>query len=314
MKVISRTAESELATVYIARNDSGRMVEFVESTQPPFSLSEKWVLIISTLFGCPVDCSFCDAGGKYRGRLSKEELLFQIDYPVMQRFPDRIIRTKKFKVQFSRMGEPSFNPAVLEVLEVLPGLYAWNQFIPSLSTIAPVGTEKFFDRLLEIKQRLFAETFQLQFSLHSTSLEQRNEWMPVKKWGFDEISAYGRKFYQPGGKKITLNFAVSENTVLQPSELARHFSPDIFLVKLTPVNPTYKAQSNRIVSAISRNGLTGDELASGILSEGFEVILSVGEFEENLIGSNCGQYLQSYLRFCEKLPEAYSYDLVSDPE
>jgi 23S rRNA (adenine2503-C2)-methyltransferase len=203
---------------------------------------------------------------------------------------------------------------VLEVLEALPGLYSWDHFIPSLSTIAPVGTGKFFDKLLEIKQKLFAETFQLQFSLHSTSLDQRNEWMPVKKWGFEEIAAYGRKFYQPRGKKITLNFAVAENTVLQPSELARHFSPDIFLVKLTPVNPTYKAQSNRIVSAISRDGLPGEELASGILSEGFEVILSLGEFEENLIGSNCGQYLQSYLRFCEKLPEAYAYDLVSDPE
>ena len=96
MRVITRTENSDIATVYIAQNPAGKMVEFVESTQPPFSISEKWVLIVSTLYGCPVDCSFCDAGGTYKGKLSAEEILFQVDYPVVQRFPDRHIKTEKF--------------------------------------------------------------------------------------------------------------------------------------------------------------------------------------------------------------------------
>ncbi len=314
MKVISKTEKSPLATVYIARNTAGKMIEFVESTQPPFSIREKWVLIVSTLYGCPVDCSFCDAGGKYLGKLSAEEILFQIDYPVRLRFPDGMINTKKFKIQFSRMGEPSFNPSVLEVLEILPDRYKWEKFIPSLSTIAPLGTEKFFEHLLNIKKSLYPDNFQLQFSLHSTSREQRDKWMPVKKWDFAQIADYGNIFFDPGGKKITLNFAVSEESILDEYELLRFFSPEIFLVKLTPMNPTYKALHNKIRSGIGIGNAMGEELYGRISKAGYEVILSIGEQEENKIGSNCGQYVQAYLKAFKNLPGAYSYQLFSSPD
>ena len=310
MKVINKTGNSDLATVYIAQNPAGRMVEFVESTQPPLSINEKWVLIVSTLFGCPVDCSFCDAGGKYQGRLKAEEILFQIDYPVRQKFPDGHIRSDKFKIQFSRMGEPTFNPAVLEVLEKLPQLYSWKEFIPSLSTIAPMGTDRFFNRLVDIKKDLYPDTFQLQFSLHSTSDAQRDKWIPVKKWNFRQIAAFGEMFYKPGGKKITLNFAVADNSIIDEKVLAHHFSPSVFLVKLTPVNPTYKASLNQIRTGLQDGDANGNEIASRIESAGFEVITSIGELEENRIGSNCGQYVQAYLKSCEKLDEAYSYKLM----
>lgn len=308
MKVISKTENSPLATVYIATNPAGKLVEFVESVTPPLSLSEKWVLIVSTLFGCPVDCNFCDAGGDYHGRLTAGEILFQIDYPVMQRFPDGVIGTKRFKVQFSRMGEPSFNPAVLEVLETLPGRYSWNEFIPSLSTIAPAGTDKFFHNLLSIKKDLYPATFQLQFSLHSTSPEQRDRLIPARKWDFGKIATYGEKFYHPGGKKITLNFAVSTDTVIDPASLLVHFSPEVFVIKLTPVNPTFKAQKNNIQTLI-RDKNREYSIIEQLEAYGYTTILSVGEWEENRIGSNCGQYVQAYLKSCEELPDAYDYNL-----
>ena len=309
MKVISKTDNSQLATVYIAQNSAGKMVEFVESIQPPFKLSEKWVLIVSTLFGCPVDCTFCDAGGSYKGRLTAEEILFQIDYPVRLRFPDGKIGTEKFKVQFSRMGEPSFNPAVIDVLEKLPSLYTWNEFIPSLSTIAPYGTDKFFDQLLHIKKELYPKTFQFQYSIHSTSTKQRDQLMPVKKWDFRKMARYGEKLYSDGGKKVTLNFAVSKESIIDQNNLLKYFSPEIFLVKLTPVNPTFKARKNRIESWISQEDQFPGNLPERIREAGYETIISIGELEENLIGSNCGQFLQAHLKSCEKLPDAYSYQI-----
>ena len=66
MKIISKTAKSDIATVYIAEIN-GKHIEFVESIQPPLSKQDKWVLIISTLFGCPVGCKMCDAGSFYHG-------------------------------------------------------------------------------------------------------------------------------------------------------------------------------------------------------------------------------------------------------
>jgi len=310
MKVISKTEQSQLATVYIAMNSSGKLVEFVESVQPPLTIDEKWVLIVSTLFGCPVDCTFCDAGGNYKGRLSTNEILFQIDYPVRLRYPDGNIGTKKFKVQFSRMGEPSFNPAVLDVLEKLPSLYKWHEFVPSLSTIAPQGTDKFFDRLLHIKKELYNESFQFQFSLHSTSVKQRDRIIPVRKWDCRRMARYGEKFYTDGGKKITLNFAVSKDSIIDEKSILRHFSPDIFLVKLTPVNPTFKARKNKIESLISEDDLLIRDLGEKIRNAGFETIISIGELEENQIGSNCGQFLQAFLKSCEKMPEAYTYKVI----
>src|SRR5512138_460511 len=164
MKVIKKTGDNSLASVYVAESEEGKLIEFVESTQPPFTREEKWVLVISTLYGCPVDCLFCDAGGNYKGRLSYEDLLFQIDYPIREYYPDLNVPAKKFKIQFARMGEPSFNPNVLQLLEDLPQLYHIPGFIPSLSTIAPRGTNTFFNRLLDLKKDRYPTTFQLQFS------------------------------------------------------------------------------------------------------------------------------------------------------
>ncbi|HNQ83064.1 MAG TPA: hypothetical protein PLW31_00390 [Bacteroidales bacterium] len=309
MKVISKTENSQLATVYIAQNSSGKLIEFVESVQPPLTLSEKWVLIVSTLYGCPVDCSFCDAGGNYHGRLTADEILFQVDYPVRLRFPDGVIGTEKFKIQFSRMGEPSFNPAVLTVLEKIPQLYTIKEFIPSLSTIGPNGTDKFFGRLLEIKKELYPKTFQFQFSIHTTSLKQRDQLIPVRKWDFRQMARYGEKFFDEEGKKITLNFAVSRESIIDPDVLTRHFSPDIFLIKLTPVNPTFKARKNQIESLDLKDEGFYSDVIQNIREAGYETIVSIGEMEENLIGSNCGQYVQAHLKSCEKMPEAYQYQL-----
>ena len=42
--------------------------------------------------------------------------------------------------------------------------------------------------------------------------------------------------------------------------------------------------------------------------EGFEVILSIGEAEENRIGSNCGQFTQRALRGNVRLQDAYEVE------
>ncbi len=309
MRVIKRVEENQIANVFIAENNEGKLVEFVESTQPPLTFREKWVLIISTLYGCPVNCQICDAGGKYQGRLSKEELLFQIDYLVRNRFPDGIINTQKFKIQFARMGDPAFNDHVLEVLEAIPVRYNYTNFIPSVSTIAPKGTDKFFERLLEIKKKNYAEDFQLQFSIHSTDEKQRDELIPVKKWSFSDMATYGNDFYQAEGKKITLNFAPGKNNIIDVGILQRYFDPEKFLIKITPVNPTMKSINNNIQSFINHNN-NGDALNDQLKKAGYNVILSIGEWEENKIGSNCGQYVNSIRQGCTKLEEGYTYEVV----
>lgn len=311
MKIISKTAKSDIATVYIAEIN-GKHIEFVESVQPPLPRQKKWVLIISTLFGCPVGCKMCDAGSFYHGKLSKEAMLAQIDYLTTKYFIDRNIPIEKFKIQFARMGDPAFNPAVLDLLDELPSLYNAPGLIPSISTVAPIGAENFFVRLLEIKNQHYQNgKFQLQFSLHSTDEQLRKQIIPIKKWNFAKIAEFGEKFYTSGDRKLTLNFALEKKHNFSVHYLRKFFSPEIFAIKITPINPTFSAIKNNLESYI-KTDINDDTcmLVNKLQDYGYDTLFSVGELEENKIGSNCGQYIKSCIDDSKKINGAYEYDIV----
>jgi 23S rRNA (adenine2503-C2)-methyltransferase len=319
MKIIASAGREDVALVYIAEMDSGKLVECVESLQPPLPREEKWVLLVSTMFGCPVGCMMCDAGGYYEGKPSADDILAQIDYLVYQRFPDGAIPSRQFKIQFARMGEPSLNPAVLPVLEALPQRFRAPGLMPSLSTIAPYGTAGFFERLLEIKRALYtAGRFQFQFSIHTTDQAARDRLIPVKKWSFAQMAEYGERFYQPGDRKITLNFALADSSAaengaapIDAQVLLSYFSPEKFLIKITPLNPTYRALENRLSSHIDPTQTEREYAVVAALREaGYQVIVSIGEVEENFIGSNCGQFLRRHLSNPVPIPDGYTYQVL----
>lgn len=306
MKILSVSGRPEVALAYVAELAPDRCIEFVESLQPPLPRDEKWVLIVSTLYGCPVGCLFCDAGGGYRGRLSAEEIGQQIDYLVRQRYPQGRVPVRKFKLQFARMGEPALNPAVLQVLDDLPRRYQAPGLLPALSTIAPRGSADFFAALQQIKERHYRSRFQLQFSLHSTDEATRQRLIPFPHWTLAEIGEYGRRFRRDGDRKITLNFALVRGIPIETAVLRRHFDPQTFLLKITPVNPTHRARDHALQSFVDPLRTRDDDpLLCELRRAGYEVLLSIGEVEENQIGSNCGQYLQTHLRNRRPLAGAY---------
>jgi len=286
--------------VFLAEMSNKHIIEFLESVQPPYPREKKWVLIVSTLYGCPVKCPICDAGGFYKGKLSEDEMFDQIDFLIKRRYPDLKIPSEKFKIQFARMGEPSFNMAVLDVLEKLPSRYHAPGLMPCISSVAPSVTDKFFDRLLEIKEKFYRGKFQLQFSIHSTDKKERDFLIPVKKWSFEKIAEYGERFFKTGDRKITLNFAPSEHTIIDVNVLKKHFDPKLFFIKITPLNPTYGAEKNRLSSYIDPDQKDDRyNLIDSLRNGGYEVLLSIGETAENQIGSNCGQYITQHLKETE---------------
>ncbi len=310
MKVVAGTGRDDLARVYIAQNSTGQYIEFVESLQPPWPRGKKWVLIVSCLFGCPYRCRLCDAGGDYHGRLSREEIEFQIDYLINKRFPGGTIPCEKFKIQFARMGEPALNEAVLDAIAALPSRLQAPGLILSLSTIAPAGCENFFQRLLELKNDFRRGTFQFQFSLHTSDEEKRRQLIPAQTWSFAEMADYGCRFYRPGDRKITLNFALAQGFPLEAKKLAACFDPAFFLIKITPVNPTVSALANGLRPVFDKDRHDQDVVGE-LRQAGYEVLVSIGEAEENAIGSNCGQFIRSYLasRKDPLLERSYSYGL-----
>ena len=309
MKIINCVGKENLAKVYIADFGDGRIAEFVESRQPPIPREDKWVLIISTSFGCAVNCMMCDAGGFFKGRCTTEQMFEQLDFLISQRYPDLNIPVRKFKIQFARMGEPAFNKNVLEVLEQIDDHYIAPGLIPCVSTIAPAKANDFFERLLEIKNTKFCERdFQLQFSLHSTDEAERDRLIPIPKWTFKKIACFGKRFFSEKGRKITLNFALIRGVPLDVDVMATYFSPEYFMVKITPVNPTYNVIKNNLESYISSDQPDRHyEIVEKLRKYGFETLISIGELEENLIGSNCGQYVMKHVAEPNKLQNSYTY-------
>jgi 23S rRNA (adenine2503-C2)-methyltransferase len=137
----------------------------------------------------------------------------------------------------------------------------------------------------------------MQFSIHTTDQRLREKLIPIKKWDFSRIADYGAKFYAAGDKKITLNFALAKNSPICVKELKKYFDPSIFIIKITPVNPTINSMNNKIESYFVTGAANEDtnKLLEQLRDAGYEVILSIGELEENQIGSNCGQYVRKFI-------------------
>ncbi len=294
MELLGKYGKEDLAILYVAKQQD-KVVEFVESLQPPIPRDKKWVLIISTMYGCPIGCLMCDAGEYFHGNISKEGMLEEIDYMIKARFPDGKIPIEKFKVQFARMGEPTLNKAVLDVLRELPTKYDAPGLMPCISTIAPKGSEKFLEELIEIKNQLYLNgNFQLQFSIHSTNEDERKKWMSSNIWSLEKIANYGDLWFKEGDRKITLNFAVAADSEIDPDIILEFFDPAKYWIKLTPVNPTNRALHNKLQSGITEENSEFIPLLEEFRKRGFEASISIGEWEENEIGSNCGQFATKY--------------------
>ncbi|MGW8226389.1 MAG: hypothetical protein ACWGOY_11675 [Anaerolineales bacterium] len=124
------------------------------------------------------------------------------------------------------------------------------------------------------------------------------------------MKAYGERFFAPGDRKITLNFALAVDMPVEPAVLHEYFDPQKFLIKITPLNPTYQAMENKLSSYIDPHVTdNGYEIVESLEKTGYQVIVSIGEVEENLIGSNCGQYIKRHLAATRPISDGYTYSI-----
>ena len=124
MKIIGTAGNKDIAKVYIAEFGPGEWVEFVEALAPPKPRSEKWVLLVSTLFGCPVECAMCDAGGFYHGKVSREGILAQIDHMVRCQYRLTIVLDNDHGV--THVTEP---PERVKEAPVVPHVKSYAGFV-----------------------------------------------------------------------------------------------------------------------------------------------------------------------------------------
>lgn len=263
-------------------------------------LTDKWVATISTQKGCPMRCKFCDCPkyGFY-GNATLDDMVYEIE-TILEH--EDVSRTNRFNVHFARMGEPTFNWDVItfakgKLRDMVAEHIDAKTVHPVVSTMLPKSNkrlEEFLLRWCEIKNVEYGGEAGLQFSINSTDDEQRNDQFNGRSLSLDEISALTTKLPMPVGRKYTLNFAVTKDTILNAKKLSTLFDKDKFIVKITPIHETNSAVYNGFdVTTSYEDYDVYRDFEKPLLEEEWDVIVFVPSKEEDSDRITCGNALIS---------------------
>ena len=242
-------------SVYLLETDDGYPVEVTDTFLPYYtkdavgrnqnaltnpnlgSRTERWMIGVSVMSGCPVGCKFCATGKLKRNRnLSAKEICDQIEFIIEKHGFDAPGKAKEFKINYTRMGEPFLNiKAVREAIE------ATSSYLPNthhyVSTIGVESSDFSF-----IKGNIT-----LQFSIHSFSEYYRNWLIPFKrKMTMKQMG----KVRTLSNLKTTLNLTLVNDSDFDVDRLKEWFPKEHFFVKLSPINPNETSEINGVNTGV----------------------------------------------------------------
>jgi len=262
---------------------------------PIMPLTEKWVVTVSTQYGCSMGCHFCDVPKVGSGKNATfHDLTGMILTALTQ--PGVPDWTNRLNIHFARMGEPTWNPAVLDcgkwIAEHLGDSYNPH---PVVSTMMPRRNEwlkVFIHTWMRLKNRVYKGNAGLQLSINSTDPVERERMFNGNACTLEEIAEIMRGII-PVGRKITLNFAVADYTV-DCDYLARLFSPELYIVKLTPMHKTATALENAIeTEGDYTQPEPYEELEAKFQKAGFETLVFIASRDEDESRITCGNAILS---------------------
>jgi 23S rRNA (adenine2503-C2)-methyltransferase len=265
-------------------------------------LTEKWVVTISTQYGCSMGCVFCDVPKVGSGKnATYQDMIDQIQLAL--NIHPEITWTKRLNIHFARMGEPTFNENVLDVAACLRrNIYDfWENsgtIHPVVSTMMP-RTNKNLHKFLkiwteDIKNNLYLGDAGLQISINSTSNEQRDEMFRGSSMSLEEIAQIGLSLPTPVGRKYALNFALADGYELDAGKLAHYFNPKKFMVKVTPLHCTNSCLENDIKTTGGYEYFTPYKPAEEALkAAGFDVLVFIPSYDEDNGLITCGNAILS---------------------
>jgi adenine C2-methylase RlmN of 23S rRNA A2503 and tRNA A37 len=217
------------------------------------SRSERWMIGISVMSGCPVGCKFCATGSKFYGNLTAEEMVEQVDFVLSQNPGFNPSASKEFKVLFTRMGEPALNSVeVCKAVELLK-----QKFPSAIVTLSTIGIDNSaLHDWLELSRKY--NGIQLQFSVHTTSEIQRRELIPASNLiPLSGLEHFAKEWMAvPNNKrKISLNFTIVKGNEFEVDRLKEYFPPKLFFIKLSPLNDNAISKSNGLQGLITEKNL-----------------------------------------------------------
>lgn len=264
-------------------------------------LQEKMVATISTQYGCSMNCKFCDVPKVGKGvNATYEDLKSQI-VKAINLYPE-VGSTKRFNLHYARMGEPTFNFNVLKIsfdlLKIIRPYIGRSFTHPVVSTMLPRANKRLMEFLnvwtIDLKNEVFRGSAGLQFSINSTDDKQREFLFSGNSLPLKDVAEIGRYLIDPVGRKYTLNFALSDDSIIDPVLLRKLFNPKKFIVKITPLHNTTACDSNNLKTTGGYNTYTPyKEIEEKLKNEGFDVLVFIPSLEEEAGKITCGNLILS---------------------
>ena len=258
-------------------------------------LEEKWVITISTQYGCSMSCNFCDVPKVGPGKNATFKDLIKQVLTGIKLHPE-VSFTKRLNIHYARMGEPTWNPNVLDATKWLKEHVDPEYKIhPVVSTMMPKNNEwlkTFIHTWMRMKNRLLKGEAGLQLSINSTNESERNVMFARNAHSLGSIAKIMEGII-PSGRKITLNFAVADYEI-DPDILLKYFDPDDYIIKLTPMHKTITALNSGIQTE-------GDyisyypykKIEESLKNKGYDVLVFIASEYEDLGRITCGNAILS---------------------
>lgn len=195
--------------------------------------TQRWMIGVSCMSGCPVRCKFCATGQlkKYRN-LTAEEIVEQVQF-IIDKNPDyHPAQSQEFKINYTRMGEPFLNiDEVRKAIQIIDEMYPNVHHY--ISTIGVRGSDFSW----------IQGNITLQISLHSLDENKRNWLIPfANKLTIEELGQIRTK----SNLKTTINLTLVDTDDFDIQKLNQYFDKEYFFIKLSPINENAVSESNHL--------------------------------------------------------------------
>ena len=198
--------------------------------------SERWMIGVSVMSGCPVGCKFCATGklSKWR-KLSSEEMIEQVEF-IISNNNISPSDSKEFKINWTRMGEPFLNiDEVKKAIKIINKKY--NNVHHYVSTIGIKNADYSWIK----------DNITLQFSVHSFDENYRNWLIPFKNKV--ELKEMG-KVKTLSNLKTTINLTLARKEDFDIHKMKKIFDKDNFFIKISPINENDISIANSMGSGV----------------------------------------------------------------
>lgn len=313
--IVDNYTNGELETLSIGDYGKHRNIkaDFLGRTQEihgvangnPLPLQEKWVITLSTQYGCPMNCTFCDCPKiPFKGNCTVSDLRQQF-FKAIEAQED-VHYTDRLNIHFARMGEPAFNTHNVftfarwmneskVVISQLANLRV-EVIHPVFTTMLPASLdmEHVINEWVFIKNYEYRGQAGLQLSINSTDDKQRDMMFNGQSLSLRQISKIVETIDTPIGRKYCLNFALASDTIIDGNVLKSLFDPIKWMVKLTPIHNNAACGSNGIELRDGYTSYTPYRAAEESCKQaGFDTLVFVPSLEEDQSLITCGNAILS---------------------